>query len=396
VSDIPVALVTGTNGKTTTVRMLAAIARAAGLTAGNTSTDGVQLGGAMILEGDYTGGEGARALLRDQRVDVAFLEVARGGMLRRGLPVEDANVAYVANIGTDHLGEYGIDTLARLAEVKLMVAKAVDESGVLVANGDDEHLTTAFERPGTVAVRLDPEELDDRPAFVRQRGRLGPVTDGRVAPWIEQADVPALLGGAAVHNVYNALGAMAVATGLGISRAAVVDGLSSFASDPSTNPGRCNLFNLGGVRAIVDYAHNPEGLELILRMLAGLGGTRTLIVIGQAGDRDDESVDALADVCAAHAPDRVIVKTMQKYGRGRDAAEIAARLRDRLSAQGVSPDDLDSAPDEMSAVKAALEWCRDGDILLLLSHAARTDVLDLLSQLSATDWHPGSPLPSSG
>jgi UDP-N-acetylmuramyl tripeptide synthase len=396
VRDIPVALVTGTNGKTTTVRMLAAIAAAARMTAGNTSTDGVQLGGETILEGDYTGGEGARALLRDRRVEVAFLEVARGGMLRRGLPVERADVAYVANIGTDHLGEYGIDTLERLADVKMVVAKAVDESGTLVANGDDRYLTPAFERPGTVAVRVDPAQLDDGPAFVRHHGRLGLVRGGRMAPWVEQADIPALLGGAAVHNVYNALGAMAVATGLGLSRHAVVEGLSGFASDPETNPGRCNVFDLGGARAIVDYAHNPEGLELVLGMVDALSAKRSLIVMGQAGDRADESLDALADVCAAHRPDRVIVKTMDKYGRGRDPAEVAARLLHRLEGQGMGADALSAAPDEMSAMRAALEWCQDGDTLLLLSHAARTDVLDLLTELSDTAWRPGSPLPSSG
>ncbi len=393
VYDVPVALITGTNGKTTTVRMLSAIAAAAGLTAGNTSTDGVQLGGETILEGDYTGGEGARALLRDARVDVAFLEVARGGMLRRGLPVESADAAYVTNIGTDHLGEYGIDTLDRLAQVKLLVAKATAAAGSLVVNGDDSRLAPALSAERSVAVLVDPQELP-ADGFVRHRGRLGPVTDGRFVGWLEQADIPAALGGAAVHNVYNALGAMAVAAQLGIERGAVVEGLSDFASDPLTNPGRCNLFNLGGLRAIVDYAHNPEGLEVILRTVDALGPSRKLVVMGQAGDRDNDSIDALTDTCVAHRPDFVVVKTMEKYGRGRDATEVAERILGRLRTGGLAEDQLAAAPDELAAVHVALEWGREGDMLLLLSQADRGAILELLENLRATDWQPGTALPS--
>jgi len=393
VHDIPVALITGTNGKTTTVRMLSAIAAAAGLTAGNTSTDGVQLGGDTILEGDYTGGEGARALLRDVRVEIAFLEVARGGMLRRGLPVETAEAAYVSNIGTDHLGEYGIDTLDRLAKVKLLVAKATAAAGTLVLNGDDSRLNPALSEERCVAVFVDPPELPAR-AFVRHRGRLGAVNDGSFVAWLEQADIPATLGGAAIHNVYNALGAMAVATELGIERSAVVEGLSAFASDPQTNPGRCNLFNLGGLRAIVDYAHNPEGVEVILRTVAALRPQRTLVMIGQAGDREDASIDALADTCAAHEPDFVVVKTMEKYSRGRDATEVSQRILQRLRDAGLLDEQLALAPDELAAVQLALEWGREGDLLLLLSQADRGAILQLLEDLRAAAWQPGTPLPN--
>lgn len=393
VHDIPVALITGTNGKTTTVRMLSAIATASGLTAGNTSTDGVQLGGDTIMEGDYTGGEGARALLRDARVDIAFLEVARGGMLRRGLPVETAEVAYVTNIGTDHLGEYGIDTLDRLADVKLLVAKATAAKGTIVLNGDDSRLSPALRIDRSVPVLVDPEELPAH-GFVRHRGRLGAVNDGRFVAWLEQADIPATLGGAAIHNVYNALGAMAVAAQLGIERGAVVEGLSRFASDPRTNPGRCNLFNLSGLRAMVDYAHNPEGLEVILRTVEALHPERTLVVIGQAGDRDDESIDALADTCLAHRPDYVIVKTMEKFSRGRDATEVSERILERLREGGLADDRTDLAPDELTAVHRALEWGREGDLLLLLSQADREAVLELLEKLRSAAWQPGTALPS--
>jgi len=393
VHDILVALITGTNGKTTTVRMLSAIAAAAGLTAGNTSADGVQLGGETILEGDYTGGEGARALLQVRRVDIAFLEVARGGMLRRGLPIENPDVAYVGNVGTDHLGEYSIDSLESLAEVKLLVAAAVAEKGHLVVNADDARLAPALAAPGTVAIRVDPDDAPDGACFARKRGRLGPLQERGVAPWLEQADVPATVGGAAVHNVYNALGAMAIATTLGIDRKSVVDGLSGFTSDARTNPGRCNVYSFAGLRAVIDYARNPEGLELVLRMVAAMRPERSLVVIGQAGDREDSAVDALADICASHAPDRVIVKTMHKYGRGRDAAEVARRIFARLQDAGMSAASLALVDDEMTAVREALLWGQAGDVLLRLSHTSRGGVIEFLDSLESVNWQPGTPLP---
>ncbi|NKB87803.1 MAG: hypothetical protein GKS06_06240 [Acidobacteria bacterium] len=395
VSDIPVALVTGTNGKTTTVRMLAAIARAAGLTAGNTSTDGVELAGRTILEGDYTGGEGARALMRDSRVEVAFLEVARGGMLRRGLPVERADVAYVSNIGTDHLGEYGIESLDELAQVKLIVGQAVQDSGELVLNADDPVLLRVAADLGYswdgVSAGEPASERD--PAFLRRRGRLGVDRGKGFVAWMEQADAPATLGGVAVHNVYNALGAMAVADRLGLSRAAITDGLASFRSDPATNPGRLNHFQFGGMSAIVDYAHNPEGLDLVMRMARDLDPRRLLVVIGQAGDRDDASIAAMVNRCAAAEPDKVIVKTMEKYGRGRDPHQVADLVAQRFRDAGLPEAALGRANDELTAVMDALRWGRDGDLLLLLSHAARVNVLQLMQTLIEQDWHPGQELP---
>ncbi len=391
ISDIPVALITGTNGKTTTARMLSAIASAAGLIAGNTSTDGVQIAGEMILEGDYTGGEGARAVLQNPRVEVAFLENARGGMLRRGLPVERAEAALVTNVGTDHLGEYGINTLEDLARVKLLVAKAVREAGTLVVNADDPHLDSA------TAHRKVSFSLQDRapqPAFVRHRGRLGKLSEDGFVPWIEVADIPATLGGAALHNAANALGAMAVADALGISRRAVVEGLSSFGADVASNPGRANVFDFSRLRAFVDFAHNPEGLTAVLDMAERLGAERTLMLTGQAGDRDDESIRKLAEVAARHDPDRIIVKDMARYLRGRREGEVVDLIVNALKTAGYDGDRIGTATDEMTAVREALAWGRPGDVLLLLVLSEREPVLELLQQLQQSDWQPGNPLPA--
>jgi UDP-N-acetylmuramyl tripeptide synthase len=392
VSDIPVALITGTNGKTTTVRMLAAIAARAGLTAGNTSTDGVQIGGRTVLEGDYTGGEGARAILRDREIEIAFLEVARGGMLRRGLPVETADVAFVTNVATDHLGEYGIDDLDQLAEVKLLVAKAVRDGGTFVANLDDPRTAAQAGVQRSVACTVG-ADAPSGVVYQRRHGRLGRAEDGRFVAWLEQAEIPAALAGAALHNVANAVGAMAIATELGISRQAVIDGLTAFGRDAAANPGRCNVFDFGGMKAIIDFAHNPEGLALLLSMASRLRAERRLLVIGQAGDRDNDSIDALADTIAADPPERVILKEMRKYARGRPDGEVVSRLRDRLTAAGYAAERMAVAADELTAMRDALAWGRPGDVLLLTSHAQRDEALQLLQTMKATGWLPGDTLP---
>ncbi len=395
ISDIPVALITGTNGKTTTARMLSAIAMAAGMTPGNTSTDGVQISGKTVLEGDYTGGEGARAVLQNQNVDIAFLENARGGMLRRGLPIDSAEAAYVTNIGTDHLGEYGINDLQGLAEVKLLVTKAVANRGTFVANLDDQYLATA-RGAETVFVSHSTDQAPDdslKRGFIRRFGRLGELTECGFIPWLETAEIPATLGGAAEHNVANALGAMAIADALGINRRAIVEGLSTFASDSKSNPGRANLFDFGGLKAVVDFAHNPEGLEAALKMAKKMNPKRVLMLLGQAGDRDDASVVKLCQVCASYSPDRIIVKEMRCYLRGRKPGEMVELIVRSLEDSGLPVDRIGVADDEVTAVRQALEWGRSGDLLLLLILAERKVTIGLLDQLSADGWQPGTPLP---
>ncbi len=395
IHDVPVALITGTNGKTTTARMLSRIAIAAGLTPGNTSTDGVQIGGKTILEGDYTGGEGARAVLQNNQVDIAFLENARGGMLRRGLAIERAEAAYVTNIGTDHLGEYGINDLVGLAKVKLLVAKAVAAQGTFVVNVDDPYLAAARGKE-TLFVSLAGEgspAVGLSRGFIRKFGRLGEMTECGFVPWIEAAEIPATLGGAAEHNIANALGAMAIADALGLPLRAIVDGLAAFSSDPFSNPGRANLFDFGGLRAVLDFAHNPEGIEAALIMAAKLRPKRVLMLLGQAGDRDDESVAELCRVCANHNPDRVIVKDMPRHQRGRAPGEMVDLIVRELSNAGLPESRIATAKNEMAAVRQALAWGRPGDLLLLLVLSERTTVLDRLVELQSTGWHPGQELP---
>ena len=399
--DVPAALVTGTNGKTTTVRLLGEIAEAAGKTAGVTSTDRVTVGPDVVAEGDYSGPNGARTVLRDRRVEVAMLEVARGGILRRGLALPRAQAALVTNVANDHLGEFGIFDLASLADVKLVVAKTVGSEGRVVLNADDPLL---LERGARLPHRVIWFSLDaEHPALAAHLTRGGEacvlagetlmLLRGRERAAIASvAEVPMTFGGAARHNVANALGAIGVATALGFSVEVVRSGLLAFETTAAANPGRGNLWTLGGATAIVDFAHNPHGLAALSDLAASLPARRRGIVIGQAGDRDDEAIREFARAAWATCPDRVFLKEMEIFLRGRERGAVPAILEAELRRLGAPEAAFVRCESELEAVRAALEWAREGDLLILTTHAQRDQVIGLLEGLRKVGWKPGEPV----
>lgn len=395
VHDIPVVLITGTNGKTTTSRLLAHMVTASGATAGNTSSDGVQVGGEIVLPGDYTGGEGARALLWDQRVDYAILETARGGLLRRGLPVAHAQAALVTNVGRDHLGEFGVADLDELADTKMLVTRAVEADGSVVLNADDQALVERSR--GLVAPvtwiarsRLSPgikEHIDaGGQAFYVRDCSLVRSCAGNFEEILGVEEIPITLGGAARHNVYNALGAVALAYALGLDRDSISRGLRAMRGTPEDNPGRGNLFEVDGVRVFVDFAHNPPGVQAIVEMATRLEAQRRLIVLGQAGDRDDESIRALASAAWVAGIDHVIVKEMPKYLRGRELGEVTALIADELRLAGAPEEAIEVVDSELEAITRALEWARPGDLLLLLLQE-REEGLAYLREVGTSGWN---------
>ncbi len=373
--DVPVALVTGSNGKTTTVRLLAAIATSAGKTPGFSSTDGVFVAGDLVDGGDYSGPGGARAVLRDPRVDVAILETARGGLLRRGLGVPRADAAIVTNIAMDHFGEYGVDGLEDIASAKLVVARALEDPSQLILNAEDPTLAARFDgrtsQPGWYSVQ--PCQGRDLRAWV-ERDVLC-FNDGNTRHTIAPvADVPITLDGAAAHNVSNVLGAICVAHGLRFSVDAIRDGLTTFEPNASNSPGRTNVFRAHGVTIIVDFAHNPEGMDALVATAKRLSSRRTLLVIGQAGDRDDESIRAFARSAGRLKPDRIIVKEMPTYLRGREPGVVTDLIETELRRLGMR--DVVQASSELEAVDMALAWARAGDLLLVPTHEDRDGVLE--------------------
>ena len=394
VRDVPTVLVTGSNGKTTTVRLLAACVAAGGRVPGYTSTDTVSVGGETLARGDYAGPEGARLLLRDCRVEVAILETARGGILRRGLAVERADVAIVTNIAEDHLGEFGVFNCAGLADAKLVVTRVVPPSGRVVLNADDRWLV---ERAAQVHApiawfTLDPSNPRVR-AHVASGGEACYVDEGgfvlargtareTIAP---VSSLPIAFGGAARHNVANALASIAAARALGVPLEAIARGLAGFAGSAADNPGRANLFDVGGVRVMVDFAHNPHGMAAlgdISRSLRGSG--RVLVALGQAGDRDDASIRELARAAHGLGPDHVIVKEMDKYRRGRAPGEVPGLITDELRRLGMPAEEISTAPDDMGALRQALAWARPGDLLAVTIHVDQQQALALLGRLASS------------
>ena len=384
VHDVPVAMVTGTNGKSTTVRMLAGILRAAGMAPGNSSTDGIVVDGELVEAGDWSGPGGGRTVGRDRRVGAMVLETARGGLLRRGLPLDRADVAVVTNVAADHLGEYGIETVDDLARAKLVLAKGVREDGVLVLNAEDDRLVARAPDQPTTWFGVDPAA----PALVAAIGRgdtTWSVEDGAVVrrgpdgatPVVAVEEVPATFRGAAAHNVANALAAAAAAGALGVDPATIAEGLRSFLPDADTNPGRANRYELDGVTVVVDFAHNVHAVRAMAGLARSLGGERTCVLFSQAGDRPDDALDDLAAAVHATGPDHYVVAEVPKYLRGREPMEVPRRLAAALTTRGVPDAAIDVAPDAVVGTEVALDWARPGDVLLLLTlqHRAEVDAL---------------------
>jgi cyanophycin synthetase len=404
VHDVPVALVTGSNGKTTVVRLLAAILAGHGLTVGHTSTDGVSAGGVRLAEGDYSGPSGARLLLRRPEVEAAVLETARGGLLRRGLGVDRAAVAVVTNVADDHLGEFGIDSLNQLADVKLLPARAVRPGGAVVLNADDPLLR---DRAATVSVPVVWFALaSSAPGLARHLAAGGraavcdgerlELADGSARTTLARVDeVPMTVGGAARHNIANALAAAAAAWVLGVPADVIGRELRSFGRTAGDNEGRANMVELGGVQLIIDYAHNPHGLAALGELMAALPARRRLVLIGQAGERPDGAIRALARAALGLRPDRVVLKEMERYLRGRRPGEIPDLMADELIGLGMAPEAVSRPGGEVAAVRDALAWARPGDALLLTVHQDRPAVLALLERLRGEGWRAGEALPEA-
>ena len=403
--DIPLALITGSNGKTTTVRLLAAMARAHGGKVGYSSTDGLVIGAENIEAGDYSGPAGARAVLRHRDVELAILETARGGILRRGLGVSRAQVAVVTNVSVDHFGEYGIHDLAALAEVKLVVAHTLDSSGVLVLNADDMLLVRHAEKlRGAIAWFA----LDDSHAMLCTHRQHGGATcgvreghlflsmHGEAHDLGKVADMPLTFSGSATYNIANIGAAVLAATALEISIATITKVLANFGATHSDNPGRLQHWRLGSLQVFLDYAHNAEGLRGLLDVATRQRGNgRLSLVLGQAGNREDKEIRELAQVAADFHPDHVVLKDIGAMLRGRAAGEVAAILHDALVRAGVLDEVIVECLDEVAAARSALAAAHADEVLVLPIHGsdARNNVVVLLDQLLAVGWQPGTALP---
>ena len=330
--EVPAAIVTGSNGKTTTVRVLARCVRAHGWQDGYNCTDGLYIAGQQLESGDYSGPVGTRTVLRDARVEAAILETARGGILRRGLAAPRARVAVVTNVTADHFGEYGIYDLAGLADVKLVVASTIGESGLLVLNADDPVLRARAARLRAPIGWFS--RHDDEPTVQVHRhkgGATSTVRDGRLivtrarsgatshpgngAETLDLgtiASMPLTVEGSAEYNVSNIAGATLAALALGVAPATIAAVLARFGAEPADNPGRLMRYSYRGAQVLVDYAHNPDGLHGLMEVAARLRRTgRLVLLLGQAGNRANADIEQLAAIAAAFHPDFIVVKEVE-------------------------------------------------------------------------------------
>jgi cyanophycin synthetase len=391
---VPVVAVTGTNGKTTTSRMIAHIGRTHGLHVGWSNTDGIYVDGALVEEGDYSGPSGAGRVLAFPEVELAVTETARGGILLKGIGLVRNDVSVVTNVTADHLGQQGIDTVDQLAEVKAVVPRITRRSGWAVLNADDPRVyamrSMIKARPWVFSRDVDSPGVRDT---LNDRGRATVVIDGWVSvlrpnadpdPLVELVDVPMTLAGLSHFNVENTLAAASAALALGIPRDVVVEGLRSFRPDAEHNPGRMNFFSLpGDVSVVMDLAHNEAGLEAMVEIMNGVRGSeqRILLGLGVVGDRTDELIEKLGEI-AARDSDVVAIGHKEKYLRGRTTDELEALMR--AGAERVGVTGVPAYPTEVAVLSALVGQALPGDVVGLMCHAERQDCYDWIAEHGGT------------
>jgi cyanophycin synthetase len=388
--DIPVGIVTGTNGKTTSVRFAKHILRAAGHNVGVSSTDWIAVNERIIDRDDWSGPGGARAVLRERDVDAAILETARGGLLRRGLGVERADAALITNISEDHLGDFGSRNLDELLDIKWVLSHAVRAAGKLVMNADDERLVAKAEIYDGTVVWFSLDASNPVVTAHVASGGVAFVLDGDALCLLEghgrttictSADIPIALGGAARHNVANALSAAALTWSMGVSLDAVTRGLTSMRQDE--NPGRCNLYSVDGVQVLIDFAHNPAAMSALFDMARAIPAERRVLCFGQAGDRTDELIRELARDAWAIGLERVIVSELPKYHRGREHGDVFRIIRDELIKCGATDEQIRHHEEEMESFEDALDWSQDGDLVIMLALGGARPIQERLRELGA-------------
>jgi len=375
-SRVPIAAVTGTNGKTTTSHMLAHIHQTAGKCVGLCSTVGISVGGRLIKKGDLAGWGGAGGIMANPKTEVAVLETAHGGLANHGLGVQFCNVGAVLNVTMDHLGDFGIDTVEKMADVKSLVVKAATDTAVL--NADDKLCLAMAEKLTAQHLCLVTmrSENADVAAHIKAGGRAALVEapdgrailvlydDGERLPLIEADAVPATYLGAARHNIQNALFAAAMAYAMGRTPEEISAGLAGFDCSHDVVPGRANLYEKHPFKVVVDFAHNPGAFEAIGRMVGALShGGRRICVFTSPKDRNDAHLAEVARTVAGHF-DYFICRE-SAVARG-GTSVVSGKLRDALVGLGIAEDCIAVIPDEDEAVMAGLKMAASGDVLFIM------------------------------
>jgi cyanophycin synthetase len=396
---IPVASITGTNGKSTVTRLITHILVCAGKRVGTTTSDGVLVNERLVEPGDWTGPGGAIQILSRSDLDVAVLETARGGVVLRGMGYESNDVSVVTNVTSDHLDLQGIHTLPELAEVKSTVARITQPDGLVVLNADDRYVAAIARhvRSRVALFSLVPSGSAAVRRGVAQGGLGYAVRDGTLIELeksaeravVDVARIPLTIGGLARHNVANALAATAAARGLGATVQEVADGLVDFRPTSDRSPGRLNLYRLGARIVIVDFAHNEAGVAAVLDVADGIAGgaagraAPVTAIVGTAGDRPDDALRGIARIAAERAQ-RVAIKETLKYLRGRTRESVVGELLAGIRAAGRSTADVPVYESETAALRTELADPEGRPrVVVLLCHEEREEVFRLLESLGA-------------
>ncbi len=379
-SRVPIAAITGTNGKTTTARMLAHITKLAGYTPGLTTTDGVYIDGQRTVEGDMTGPVSARMVLSDPHIDIAVLETARGGLVRSGMGVPEVDVGAVINVQSDHLGLKGIDTLEQLAQIKRVVIEVAKECAVLNADDPNVLKMSGYTDAKVICyVTMNPAHALVR-EHIRAGGRACALEAGINGHMITLYDkgghiplmwthlIPATLEGRALHNVQNAMVAAAMAFSLGIKLDPIRQGLRTFDTTFFQVPGRMNVYSEHPFKVLMDYGHNAHAVGVMADLVQRLDVVgRRIVVLTGPGDRRDEDLRAIADAVAGKF-DHYISRRDDAL-RGRDGDEVPRIIANALQAAGVPQAAISIIPDEQQAIDAALRMGQPGDLILVFADA---------------------------
>jgi cyanophycin synthetase len=371
-NNIPIIAITGTNGKTTTTRLIAHTLSKAGYKVGMTTTDGIYIKESCIYEGDTTGPVSAMTVLSNNDVDIAVLETARGGMVRDGLAYDLADVGVITNVSDDHLGLDGIETLQDLAGVKALVGEAVKPCGYVVINGDNNMTPYILHRFKSSLIVFSEDKNNEILIRSIKAGGYGIYVDNGILyiesikcimPLAPIEEIGITLGGALKYNIQNAMAACGALVGFGIDPGIIRLGLKSFQCNEEMNPGRFNVFDINGIMTILDYGHNIDGYTSVLKGLSAINHRRLIGVIGVPGDRLDRTTFEVGKISGSYF-DHIFIKE-DKDKRGRKPGEIAELLKKGVLASGFNVSNIKIVLSEEEALKEALSVSEPGDIVIV-------------------------------
>jgi cyanophycin synthetase len=377
---IPIIAITGTNGKTTTTRLIAHIIRGSGCVVGFTTTDGTYIQNNQIVTGDNTGPVSAQLVLKDPSVNVAVLETARGGILRSGLGYDYSDIAVVTNIAADHLGLKDINSLADLARVKSVVPRSVSRHGFAVLNAEDPHVYEMRKRVDGKCVYFALHENNENIQRQARRGGLSCIYEngyitilkGRWKVRVERAaNIPSTYGGRAEFMIQNALAATLTCFVHGISLEDIRVGLTTFNAGTAQTPGRLNFIEVGDATVLIDYAHNPAGLSALQKFISQLSYERQTVVLNGTGDRRDEDLREMGRLCGAHFNNIVIRRG--HYLRGRDEQNMYQILQEGIK-EGGKTESVTIIPESDEAIRHAVKQAIKNELVVVLGDGVPNDI----------------------